>query len=894
MMGTLDDYRAKRDFRRTPEPSGEAKARRAKRDGIFVIQKHAASRLHFDLRLEQDGVLRSWAVPKGPSIDPGEKRLAVEVEDHPLSYGDFEGVIPQGEYGGGTVMLWDRGHWRRAGKATKDHLDFELDGERLKGSWSLVRMRGKRSDDGKNWLLIKRSDDDAADLAEAEAAIGPKARSIDTGRTMEEIAADLDATWTSEGRVEAPPAEAPPVDDVPGAKKGKLPRQPKPQLATRVDDAPQGDDWLSEIKFDGYRVLARVERGSEGEQDIRILTRNGKDWTERFGTIAARLRGLPAREALIDGEVVAYSTGGSTSFAKLQEALSAGTTSQLVFQAFDLLHLDGASLTGAPLVERKRVLRALLDAAGMMETGAVRYTDHVVGKAPEFYAQACEIGLEGIIVKRADARYRAGRGTGWLKVKCTRHRDLLIGGFTDPQGSRTGFGALLMGAYDGEGALRYAGKVGTGFDDRQLAALHATLQDLETDDPPFADPPRGKGIHWVRPEQIAHIEFTEWTRDGALRHPVFQGLREDLDPAQIRLPNAAEGETMTEGDTMAEGEGMAMATEETEPQDRSTRRTRRAADDESVDEPQAARRKRRAPTAGADRAHVAGVNLSSPDKVLYPQQGVSKRELAEYYASVGEWMLPYVQDRPLALVRCPQGREKKCFYQKHPGEAMAKDLPRVTIEESDGPAPYLYVQRPEHLVQLVQSGVLEMHVWGSLVGALERPDILVFDLDPADDVPWAETIRIARELRDRLDGMGLVSFPRTTGGKGLHLVVPIEPTLEWPEAKAFAQAVAQAHAQDEPKRITTNMSKAKRGGKIFLDYLRNGRGATAIASYSTRAREGAPVAVPIRWDELGPRLTSDRYHVGNVARRLGSLKGDPWEGFADARREITARTLDAL
>ena len=861
-MGQLDAYRAKRDFRRTPEPSGDKQAARARHEGIFVIQKHAASRLHFDLRLEQDGVLRSWAVPKGPSLDPGEKRLAVEVEDHPMSYADFEGVIPQGEYGGGTVMLWDRGRWKVAGKATEDHLDFELDGERLKGTWTLVRMRGARSDDGKNWLLVKRSDDGADTSTDAE--LGAEVRSIATGRTMEEIAADRDATWTAEGRVEEPGPEAPSAGGVQGAKKAKLPRDPKPQLATRVDDAPAGDDWLSEIKFDGYRVLARIERSGGEAPEVRILTRNGKDWTDRFGSIAARLQGLPVASALIDGEVVSFTSGGTTSFGALQEALSAGTTSQLVLQAFDLLHLDGWDLTGVELRERKRLLRELLGGAGMVDTGAVRYTDHVAGKAPQFYAQACDIGLEGIIVKRADARYRAGRGTGWLKVKCTRHGDLLIGGFTDPQGSRTGFGALLVGAYDGAGALRYAGKVGTGFDDRRLADLHAMLQDLETNDPPFADPPKGKGIHWVRPERIAHVEFTEWTRDGALRHPVFQGLREDLDPQEVRLPAAAEGETMT------------TAAEPAEPPDTPSRR------------------KRRAPTGAGTRTEIAGVHLTSPDRVLYPQQGVSKRELAEYYAQVGEAMLPYVRDRPLALVRCPEGRAKTCFYQKHPGESMATDLPRVIIEESDGPAPYMYVRRPEHLVHLVQHGVLELHVWGSRVDDLERPDMLVFDLDPGPDVPWAETLRVARELRDRLDALGLASFPRTTGGKGLHLVVPLVRTLEWPEAKAFAQAIAQAHAHDEPKRITTNMSKAKRQGKIFLDYLRNGRGATAISSYSTRSREGAPVAVPVRWDELGPKLTSDRYHVGNVARRLGALQGDPWEGFDDARRKITAKMLDAL
>ena len=879
-MAALEAYRSKRDFRKTPEPAGEARAARDEAGGIFVIQKHAAQRLHFDLRLEKDGVLKSWAVPKGPSLDPGEKRLAVQVEDHPLEYGDFEGVIPEGEYGGGTVMLWDRGRWTPRGKNTEHHIDFELEGRKLRGIWTLVRMRDADDEDGDNWLLIKRSDDWTPDgkgklpesrgkgksegpgrkgrrggAAEASALLTEEGDdlSVATGRTMKQIANDRDAIWTRDGLEAARRGRAPEAGEIPGAEKRRLPKEVEPQLATLVEEPPAGDEWLHEIKFDGYRILARCDAG-----EVQLLSRNGKDWTERFPEIASLLAGLPVKGALLDGEVVAFAPDGSTSFRRLQESLSAERTAHLVYHAFDLLHLNGFDLSRTPQLERKEALRSLLEAAGMVGHGLVRYTDHLEGKGPAFFQQACGLGLEGIICKRRDARYGAGRTKQWLKVKCTRHVELLVGGFTDPSGSRSGFGALLLGAYDDDGKLVYAGRVGTGFSDRQLKTLHERLLELEVKKPPFAEPPPKRGVHWVSPVLVAEVEFTEWTRDGSLRHPSFRGLREDRDPEEIRM----DGSEMA-----APAKGGAVKAK-----------------------PPKEERKRLAP----GEEEVAGVRLTSPDRVLYPEQGVTKLALARYYEYIADWILPHVENRPLSLVRCPQGREDECFFQKHPAESMAKGVPRIVIEESDGPEPYLYIRNLQDLIAMVQMGVLELHVWGSKVDDVEKPDIVVFDLDPAPEVRWSEMLRVAKELRERLQELGLESFPRTTGGKGLHLVVPLRRKAGWDEVKAFAQGVANQHAADDRGRITTNMSKAKRRGKIFLDYLRNGRGATAIASYSTRAKEGATVAVPVRWDEVNAALRPDRYDIDNLRRRLAALKGDPWEGFGDVRRAITGKLLEKV
>jgi bifunctional non-homologous end joining protein LigD len=904
-LARLDEYRRKRDFRRTPEPAGQSRGRAKGAGGSFVVHKHAAQRLHYDLRLEQDGVLRSWAVPKGPEIDPGEKRLAVEVEDHPLEYGEFEGVIPKGEYGGGTVMLWDRGRWRPLHEPEEDRIEFVLEGQKLSGSWTLVRMSGERSDGGKNWLLIRHKLDkatgkravrhDPARNGKARAEEAAEERSVVSGRTMKQIASDRDAVWTSEGlQGEVPGAKRPEAGSVAGARKHTLTEEPEPQLATLVDEAPGGDGWLHEIKFDGYRILARIERKREGrDEEVTLISRNGKDWTGRFPEIAALLAGLPGDEALLDGEVVAFEPDGSSSFRRLQEALSAERTDRLVYQAFDLLHLDGYDLSRSLQAERKRALERLLAGAGFGASGTVRFTDHLTGKGPAFLERVCGLGLEGIISKRRDAPYRGGRGRAWLKVKCTRHEELLVGGFTEPAGSRSGFGALLLGAYDEEGRLVYTGKVGTGFGERQLRDLHARLRELEVDEPPFDPAPPGRGVHWVEPQLVAEVEFSEWTRDGALRHPSFRGLREDKDPSEIVLPAEARAGTAAGAEP---GPATGAAAKDRRKVQGVAKGGAAKGGAEGAGGKSGWKRQVRpgAGRPGKDEAVVAGVRLSSPDRVLFPEQGVTKLALAEYYEDIEEWILPFLRERPLSLVRCPQGRADGCFFQKHPTEEMAPEVPRIEIEESDGPAPYLYIGSLPDVIAMVQQGVLELHVWGSRVDDVEHPDILVFDLDPSPEVPWSEMLRVARELRERLQELGLESFVRTTGGKGLHLVVPLVPKLAWDEAKEFAQAVAQAHQQDDRSRITTNMSKAKRRGKIFLDYLRNGRGATAIASYSTRARPRAPVATPVRWDELGGALRPDRYDVDNLRRRLAALRSDPWEGFDDSRRAITRKMQGAV
>lgn len=643
-----------------------------------------------------------------------------------------------------------------------------------------------------------------------------------------------------------------------GARRAPLPRQLAPQLATLTRQVPGEGDWLHEIKLDGYRLLAHLDKGQ-----VRLTTRNGKEWTHRFPEIARVLAALPVTSALLDGEVVALGQDGISRFGQLQELLSSGRTAALVYTLFDLPYLEGYDLTEVMLVERKRTLEALLNAAGM-RTGTIRYSDHLEHHGAAFHERACQMGLEGIICKRANSLYRPKRNRDWLKVKCVNHEEFLVGGYTQPGGSRSGFGSLLIGAYDATGqsstGLSYAGHVGTGFSNHQLEQLSATLQQLEISHSPFHDRvPDSRTAHWVRPELVIEVEFTERTRDGRLRHPTFRGLREDRIPEEIRM----------------------------------TPTKKSAAQELAAKDVSDTGSKRGSKSSGKQAVSLLGVRLTSPDRVLFPEQGLTKLDLACFYEQISEWVLPHLARRPLSLVRCPQGRTDECFFQKHPRRAIPSSVPRIDVPEKQGSAEYVYVESPADLVGLVQAGALEIHPWDSRIEHLEQPDLLVFDLDPDEGIAWQEVLRVAGTLRERIEALGLTAFLRTTGGKGLHLVVPLKPAADWTQAKAFAKNIATTHAKDDPKRLTVNMSKAKRAGRIFIDYLRNARGATAVASYTVRARQHAPVAVPIRWDELNVALRSNHYNVGNLRRRLSALRADPWADFHDAARPLDAEMLKA-
>ena len=811
----LEQYRRRRDFSRTPEPAGE------RRGGRFVVQKHAARRLHYDLRLELDDVLKSWAVPKGPSLDPNQRRLAVHVEDHPLAYGDFEGVIPAHEYGAGPVMIWDRGTWQPEGDPRKDynkgHLRIHLYGQRLNGRWSLVRTkRGPAGEEEKYWLLIK-VDDAFADTREATAG---DERSAVSGRTMDEIAAGSEPRHNRrEGS-----SNAPPPDWLP------------PQLATAVEAPPEGEHWLHEIKLDGYRTLCRIRDGH-----ATLFSRSGKDWTARFGALARALEALPIEQGWLDGEVAVLNPDGTSSFPALQRALSEERQEDLVYFLFDLLYVDGNRLAEQGLVERKRRLARLLD---LQPAGPspLRYCDHVRARGGVVFEQACRLGLEGIVSKQADGRYCGRRTRQWQKAKCLNRQEFVIGGFTEPRGGRSGFGALLVGYYEGAD-LRYAGRVGTGFDERTLADVYRQLQPLTGTGCPFRDAPpprRGTPVHWVSPRLVAEVAFAGWTRDGLLRMASFQGLREDKPARQVV-------------------------------------REEKPADAVPA-EP--------APAPAPLPRTVEGLRLSNPDKVLWAGQGVTKRQLAAYYASVADAMLRELSGRPLTLLRCPDGRHGDCFFQKHANDTIPSAINRIRLPEKGKERIYMAVDSAAGIIGLVQMGVLEIHTWGARSDRPERPDRLVFDLDPGPEIPWSGVVQAALDTRDLLGELGLHSFVRTTGGKGLHVVAPLIRRNSWDEVKAFSRACAETLTRTHRGRYTARLAKSARAGRVYIDWLRNGRGATAICNYSTRAREGAPVATPIDWDELSSDLDPRSFSVATVPVRVAQ-RPDPWPGFYDLRQSLT-------
>ncbi|MGZ8351275.1 MAG: DNA ligase D, partial [Allosphingosinicella sp.] len=738
--GDLEPYRKKRDFKRTPEPAPSEVPET--HEGLsFVVQKHAARRLHYDFRLELNGVLKSWAVTKGPSFDPADKRLAVHVEDHPLEYGSFEGVIPKGQYGGGTVMIWDRGRWEPEGDPEKAYakgkLSFRLFGERLNGRWTLARMGGRaaREEGFKNWLLLKSSDE-AAQPGEGDLLVDDDdARSIASQRTMAEIATAADRVWTSKGEV--PPSELSEQTGSSAARKRpawpfdlaslgtpapELPEFVPPEFATLVERPPAGEDWAHEIKFDGYRTQCRIENGRAW-----MRTRTGLDWTERFRPIADAAARLPVGGAILDGEIVALEPSGVPSFALLQETLKAGPLDPLVYYAFDLLFLESRDLRGVPLEQRKGMLQGLIGDA----EGHVRFSDHQLGSGPPFFESACRMALEGVVSKRLSAPYRSGRTREWLKSKCVERQEFVIGGFTKPTTKVRGIGALLLGYYDDEGKLIYVGRVGTGFSEQTSRELREQLDGILAGRWPFAAVPAEakRDAIWVQPRLVCEVEYRSWTHDGRLRHASFQGLREDRSAETVTLERSDSGDGKPE----------------------------RAMDGRAT--------------------ILENARLTHPDRVLYPQQGLTKRGLAEYYVEVADWMLPHVAGRPLSLVRCPSGQGKECFYQKHMGKGLPESLREVVIKESEGEEPYPVLDGVEGLLALVQMNVLEVHPWGSRADDVERPDRLIFDLDP-DLVGWARVVEAGFEIRDRLAAMKLTSFVKTTGGKGLHVVVPITPRQE--------------------------------------------------------------------------------------------------------------------
>ncbi|HYM02041.1 MAG TPA: DNA ligase D [Stellaceae bacterium] len=850
----LEEYRRKRDFARTPEPSGAGKKRAGDRP-LYVIQKHAARRTHYDFRLEMDGVLRSWAVPKGPSLDPAEKRLAVEVEDHPVEYGGFEGVIPKGEYGGGTVMLWDRGWWEPVGDPAaafaKGDFKFVLHGEKLRGRFVLVRMKRREQDKSDNWLLIKERDA-AARPGSGEAVVNDELLSVASGRDMAAIAKDADRVWRSgQGEVTAPgkaKKRAPPIDPagIAGAQRAKTMPEFTPQLATQAAHAPPGEDWLHEIKFNGYRILAAIRRGA-----AKLVSRNGLDWTAKFPELAQALAELPVKDAVLDGEVVHIAKSGATSFAGLQDDLSAGRTAGLVYMAFDLLFLDGWDLSGSKLIDRKAALQALLAKGGAPQ---LRYSDYHRGRGPEFFASACSFGLEGIVSKRADARYRPGRGTQWLKIKCVNSEEFVVVGFTDPEGARSGFGALLVAYYTPKGKLVYAGRIGTGFSDKVLTGLRARLETLAQKKPTVSLPEglSPRGVHWVKPELVAAVSFAEWTGDDILRHATFLGLREDKPARDIVVVPGNRADAVA------------------------------AAPRPSAE-------------IGRDGAAlVDGLRVTHADREVYPALGISKLAVAEYYAAVADRMLPHVAERPLSLLRCPDGIAGQCFFQKHLASGGYRGIKQVEIRGKDGREPHVMIEDKDGLIALVQMGALEIHPWGSTIANVEKPDRLIFDLDPDEGLGWDQVVAGALAVRRALEELRLVSFVKTTGGKGLHVVVPIKPTLRWDAAKEFTRAVVTGLAAAAPERYTDTVAKRARRGRIFIDYLRNGRGATAVAAYSTRARPNAGISAPLTWQEVENGVRSDQFTILNIAQRLQSQRADPWADFFTTKQSISAAALRKL
>ncbi|HEX6707313.1 MAG TPA: DNA ligase D [Albitalea sp.] len=834
MTDLLHRYWQKRDFDATPEPRG--KTAQAGKTLSFVIQKHAARRLHYDFRLELDGTLKSWAVPKGPSLDPADKRMAVHVEDHPLSYGSFEGVIPPGQYGAGTVIVWDRGTWEPVGDPRKGYregkLKFVLHGEKLGGTWTLVRMRGRKDERQEPWLLIKEGDDFARP-ASGYSVVDEQPDSVLAGAAKKNPA-KARAETASRAKASVPGLPA-------GAKRAAMPLAFAPQLATLVDRAPPGDDWVYEIKFDGYRLLARIDG-----DDVRLFTRNGNDWTARLKGLAAAMQSLALPAGWYDGEIVVPGAQGTPDFNALQNAFDSTHTERIQYYLFDIPYLAGHDLRAVPLSERRELLARVLEG----RTGErIRFSEDFKAPPEEILQNACRMRLEGVIGKRRDSPYVSRRSADWIKLKCTHRQEFVIVGYTDPEGSRVGIGSLLLAIHDADGRLRYAGKVGTGFDDRTLGELQKKLKALASDKMPLPQKPAGVRAHWVQPRLVAEVSFSEWTPDGRVRHSVFHGLRDDKPATVITKEEAVPAKAV------------------------------------------AKKPARKAAPSGETPALPKDVRISHPERVIDSSTGLTKRDLVDHYLRVARRMLPHLARRPVALVRAPDGVQGQLFFQKHAQTLKIRELAQLPVELDPGHPPLIEIASFTALVSAAQMNVVEFHTWNAKTSAIEKPDRMTFDLDPGEGVAWSAMQEAASLTRTLLDELGLVSFLKTSGGKGLHVVVPLTPRDDWDAVKDFSQAVVQHLANVVPSRFVAKSGPKNRVGRIFVDYLRNGRGATTAAAYSARARAGMGVSMPCTWDEL-PELTGgDHWTIVNAHERLDGE--DPWADYASTRQTL-AKARKAL
>lgn len=855
---SLSDYRRKRTFSQTPEPGGDGPIR--KNNTLrFVIQKHHARNLHYDLRLELDGVLKSWAVPKGPSLDPSEKRLAIQVEDHPVEYLDFEGVIPQGQYGAGPVMVWDLGEWTAVGDPyvgyEKGDFKFTLDGHKLQGRWVLVRTR-RRTKDANHWLLIKERD--ANTQVENETNILElHSTSVLTGRSLEEIRAAPDSVGSlpkdppqtdgsrgvrTETAADSVSRAIVSVKSVHGAKRTKKLPEPEPSLPTSTRSAPEGDGWLHEIKYDGYRMLCYIDGTS-----IRFVSRNGRDWTDKLISLVSEIKQLSLKSAVLDGEVAMMSEDGTTNFQTLQNHIGAGRDAHIRYYLFDLLYLSGYDVRGATLLDRKTLLHSAV--ANHANCNRLIVSDHIIDNGPLVFQQACKLGTEGIVSKKINSRYIPGRTTNWLKVKCLQSEEFVVGGYTLPAKSRKGIGALALGSFDEDGGYRYVGRVGTGFTEQSLSRLRGQLEEIATDECPFSDEIalREKDARWVIPDIVVEVEFAGWTNDGLIRFGVYRGTRDDLTPRDINMHSTSDVATRKRAPSVAT-------------------------------------------TVDIDLEGLDQLKLTNPQRIVYPELGVTKLAVATYYAQVANIMLPYVGDRPLSLLRCPKGVGETCFFQKRAPKGLHESVERIDVMTNDGPKETLVVNDVSGLLALVQFGVLEFHVWPVRKDRLDRPDLLVFDLDPDISLKWQKVVAGGIEIRDRLSDLGLQSFVKTTGGKGIHIVVPLRRRNAREEPKKFAELIASRMVADSPGRYTTNSSIKSRPGKIYIDFMRNSRGATFVAPYSTRARANASISVPITWNELETIPNACSITLINAARRLDFTE-DPWKDMPDVSQSITRSML---